>query len=386
MQRRKMVENKSMMRRVEKITGREEFESLAPQWNALLERSAANTIALTHEWLTTWWDVFGENRELFILLVREGKNLIGIAPLLKRRVSSFGLGVTRLEFLASGEDEADEICSDYLDFICERGRENDAIESIFRYLDEAKNEWDELLLKEIIGTSPSIELMRAHGEKAGMKCEVSSIGEAVYIPLEEGWEHLEKNIPRRMRHQLRQDERKAQANDYIIEITEHKANFEEAFAHFVRLHQNLWQERGFPGVFASDIFTQFHKKLADKLLPQGRLRLYILYSGTQALAALYIFVYAHKAYYYQSGFNYKSTFQSPGTLLQAKAIRHSIETGLREWDFLKAQPGDYKYRWSKQAHPLVEIRIAKPQAKETVRASATFVVNKLRKVKRALNR
>ncbi len=374
------------MRGIEKITTREAFQALAPEWNSLLERSAANTIALTHEWLTTWWDVFGKGRELCILLVRDGANLIGIAPLLKRRVSSIGLGVTRLEFLASGEDEADEICSDYLDFIFERGRESDALTGICHYLREVETDWDEWLLTELIETSPTVALLVTQCANHSIKCEVSSIGEAVYLPLEQDWNTLVDRMPRKLRYQIRQDAKAAELGGYTLKIVEDAAGFEDAFQEFIALHESSWLARGSSGVFVSEIFTRFHRELAKKLLLQGRIRFYLLQDENQFHAGLHVFIYDNKAYFYQSGFASTGPVRSPGTLVRNMAIRHAMSSGLREWDFLKAEPNSYKYRWSNHKRQLVQIRVAKPQAKETVRASATFVFNELRKVKLALKR
>ena len=371
---------------IEKITTREGFEALAPEWNKLLERSAANTITLTHEWLTTWWNVFGADRELCILLVRDGAQLIGIAPLLKRRVSSFGISAQRLEFLASGEDEADEICSDYLDFIIEQGRENDALTAIFQFLREQETNWDELLLKEIVSNSPTLDLLTAQCQNSGFKYEIEDNGEAVYLPLEQGWDNLQQTFARKTRNKIRQDEKAAQKHGYTLEIVQDAAQFEDAFASYMALHQNLWTSRGEPGVFASEMFTRFHRELAAKLLPKGRICLYLLKCGDQPLAALHVFVYAGTAFYYQAGFAPTDAVRSPGNLVRNMGIRHAMESGLKEWDFLKAEPDSYKYRWSQHTRQIKQIRIVKPQAKETVRATAALVANELRKVKRALKR
>ena len=132
---------------IEIVINEDEFAALAKEWNQLLEQSASNTLTLTYEWLSSWWEVFGEGRELYILLVRDGEELIGIAPMLKRTVQHYGvLPFRRIEFLASGEEEADEICSDYLDFILLRGRETEALDCKMRNIYEIDTDWDEVLL------------------------------------------------------------------------------------------------------------------------------------------------------------------------------------------------------------------------------------------------
>src|SRR5262249_28888937 len=92
------------------LTDANQVDALRREWLDLLSRSGTNEITLTPDWIATWWQVFGssQGRELRIGLIREGDQLIGLAPLLRRRhwhrrVIPF----RRLEFLASGEPEAD---------------------------------------------------------------------------------------------------------------------------------------------------------------------------------------------------------------------------------------------------------------------------------------
>ncbi|MBI1735028.1 MAG: glycosyl transferase family 1, partial [Candidatus Rokubacteria bacterium] len=65
---------------VEPITTVEEFRVLRDAWNALLAQSRADCVFLTWEWLFTWWKYFSPGRELAILAVRDGAELVALAP------------------------------------------------------------------------------------------------------------------------------------------------------------------------------------------------------------------------------------------------------------------------------------------------------------------
>ena len=62
---------------------KEEWFARQKEWNQLVVASSANPLFMSHEWLTAWWDVYGEitNSEL-IVLVSEDRNgqLIGAVP------------------------------------------------------------------------------------------------------------------------------------------------------------------------------------------------------------------------------------------------------------------------------------------------------------------
>jgi CelD/BcsL family acetyltransferase involved in cellulose biosynthesis len=372
---------------IEKITNREGFAQLASEWDILLQKSAANTVALTHDWLLTWWDIFGEGRELCVLTVRDGAQLVGAAPLLKRRALRFGIPCWRLEFLGSGEDEADEICSDYLDFIAERDREGEVFSALFGFLRD--DDWDEIVLKEVRADSPSLAWLQEKlpGDLASeWKSEFTPNGEAVFLPLPATWAQFMEGLSRKLRMRVRQERRMAEQQSCEFVVVSDVAHFEEAFASLVELHQKVWTARGEPGVFASDKFTRFHRALAAKVLPKGVLRLFLIKIEGRAIAALHTFVYDEKVFFYQSGYDADAVIRSPGTVVRNYAIEHCIAEGLREWDFLKAEPGSYKYQWSREVRPLVTVRLAKNHTKEAVLTGAARVVDSLRQAKRALKR
>ncbi|HEU4388049.1 MAG TPA: GNAT family N-acetyltransferase, partial [Blastocatellia bacterium] len=166
---------------------------------------------------------------------------------------------------------------------------------------------------------------------------------------------------------------------------------EEAFtAHFptlIELHQSRWRAQGEPGVFASEKFRTFHARIADRFLPKGWVKLFVMKVGGTPVAALYDFVYAGKLYYYQSGFNGEaSKLASPGMLIRTLGIKSAIERGLTECDFLKGKPGSYKFRWGGKTRPIVQVRIAQTNAKETVFNAAGAIIAGIRQVKRAVTR
>jgi hypothetical protein len=68
--------------RTDLIDTPERFRALESEYVALLQRSSANSVFLTWEWLSTWMDVFGSNAKPFVILVRdEADRLLAAAPL-----------------------------------------------------------------------------------------------------------------------------------------------------------------------------------------------------------------------------------------------------------------------------------------------------------------
>jgi CelD/BcsL family acetyltransferase involved in cellulose biosynthesis len=372
--------------RIEKVTTREGFAALEPAWNRLLEESASNTLTLTYEWLATWWEVFSEGRELYILLVRDGNELIGIAPMLKRTVQHYGvLPFRRIEFLASGEDEADEICSDYLDFILKRGREQQALDFILRYICEKDTDWDEILLTDMDGDSLNLAVVKGYCEDSGIKMQQMRDELAIFLPLTKNFEEVVNSLSSSFRRKIRSDRKAFEAYGGEIHLIENQEEFEQGFEALVELHQARWMSRGGEGVFASEKFTRFHRLFAPKALQNSWLKLYVALKDDKPIAAIYNFVYNRKVHYYQSGFRHENSgLQSPGVLMQAYSIENAIQEGFSEFDFLKGREGSYKFRWLPQTRRVVQMRLSQARTKEVLYHTTSKVLDGLRNIKKSL--
>src|SRR5215471_19180433 len=82
--------------RVETVSGYTQFLALKPVWNRLVNAAGIQHPFLEHDWVSAWWDSFGGDSQLHIVLVWAGDELIGIAPLILSRVRWFGIWVKRL--------------------------------------------------------------------------------------------------------------------------------------------------------------------------------------------------------------------------------------------------------------------------------------------------
>src|SRR6266849_10377773 len=139
--------------RVEMIDDPKRFNDIREDWNELLANSPNNSLTVTWEWLSSWWQAYGSARRMRIIAVWDGKMLIGAAPLLARQTAHLyyrTLPFRRIEFLASGESPGDEVCSDYLDWIATAGREAEIVNLTLEFLSrDLAREWHEIQLPDV---------------------------------------------------------------------------------------------------------------------------------------------------------------------------------------------------------------------------------------------
>jgi hypothetical protein len=323
--------------------------------------------------LLTWWNVFGEGRTLRAALFSEGARLAGLALLCSRQHRHRGaIPFRRLELVGSGEPEADEICSEYIGPIAERGAEAAVARALAESLFAGQlGEWDELILPAMDGELALPGLLAEALERRGIAVESTVTARAPHIPLPKTWPDYLAALPGSRRYAvqraLRDFDRFAGA-DAKFHVAQTDDDLARGRAILQKLHGERWEGTG--GVFASPRFCAFHDAVMPLLLRAGALELWWLEVRGEPLAALYNIVWNGKVQYYQSGRRMQLPKSvRPGLVLHAHAIRHAIEAGRREYDFLAGEPA-WKLQLALATRPIVELRAARPGWRETARGLA----------------
>jgi CelD/BcsL family acetyltransferase involved in cellulose biosynthesis len=352
-----------------------DLERLRGEWEQLLGRSGGLHPSLTPTWLITWWRVFGprDGRRLRVLAVRDGEELVGLFPLLQRRWWHHRLvPMNRLELLASGEDVADEICSDYLGPIVASGREGEVMGMMADRLAADRAAWEEMLFSALDGQSPAVNALEQALRAQGLDCESRVASRCFFIALPRRWEDyllaLSSDDRYLVKRSLRDFERWA-GRSGKVEVVAGREDLARAKAILLRLHEHRWQALGQRGVFASPVFRRFHDLLMPALLDRGELDLRWLTANGEPVAVAYSILSDNRLYFYQGG---RATDVPkgvrPGIVLHLYSIQAAIEAGRLEYDFL-AGDARYKQQLATGSRHLVELRVTRPSMAEAARAA-----------------
>jgi CelD/BcsL family acetyltransferase involved in cellulose biosynthesis len=310
------------------IEDAEAFAALAPEWWELWRDAPSATPFQSPAWLTPWWRHFHPGK-LFVVTVRHGERLVGLAPFyiedgsLGRRILPIGISV-----------------SDYLDVLIAPGYRELGGQALTDHIVGERERWTEWALEELPPDAEALALPVPDG------CEEQRTGQSPcpVLTILDGPDPFEASVPVRQRRNLRlARNRAARRGERVIE----QADPETAPAFLdalFRLHGQRWQSRGETGVLAADPVQKFHREAVPGLMQAGLLRLYLLRFGREPAAAYYGFVHRNRAYSYLTGFSPEFPFESPGTLLLAHAIEQAFGEGVHEVHFLRG-PETYKYAW-----------------------------------------
>jgi CelD/BcsL family acetyltransferase involved in cellulose biosynthesis len=336
------------------------FEALKNEWNALLRRSQFDTIFLTWEWQTTWWQHLGRSRgPLYILAGRDGDRLVAIIPLYA--VDDGGLV---LQIVGCIE------VSDYLDLIIEAGREEEVYQHFLKWLaGPDAPAWDTVDLCNQPGVSLSHTRLPALAEAAGYRTEVfqEDVCPIVALPQPDdfpdgaagAWEAYLNTLDKKERHEIRRKLRRLEreAPDAVIRFVdgngESRNDLPAAVDAFIGLHRNSRSDKH---AFMTPEMRAYFRAIAEALAGKGWLQLSFLEVGGQAVASYFCFDYdgagGRDVLVYNSGYDPAGVPQlSPGWVLLARVIEHAITLGRRHLDFLQGDE-DYKYRFGGVATPV----------------------------------
>jgi CelD/BcsL family acetyltransferase involved in cellulose biosynthesis len=374
--------------RTEIVSDFARLEALAPAWRRLLDAADGPSLCSTPTWLAAWWRQFGaaDGRRLRAVLFFDGTELVGLAPLSLRHTRHRGLlPVRRIELLATGEAQEEEICSDYVGVISAAAHAPEIARGVARLLaDRALGDWDELRMPAMHGGDPFVEALFAALRGARIPVELRPQGECPIIPLPASWDAYLQALGGRHRYvvtrALRDFEKWAGAG-WELRRAGTSDELTEGRRVLHALHGERWENAG---VFQSSRFTRFHDEVMARLLgdEDGRLDLWWLIARSQPIAALYNIVYRRRVFFYQAGRKVDlPAAVRPGIVIHALAIQRAIADGLVEYDFLSGD-AQYKRQLALRARPLVTLSAVGPsvraRALDLARRRGGQVVRRLR--------
>lgn len=368
--------------RVEIVSDMGQWLALRVEWEELAARSPTAAPPLQWTWLHEWWRAYGPvygagSDRLRVLAVRQDSRLIGALPLYLGRAGM----ARRLQFLSTGEEEAEQTCAAYLDLLHLPGAEETCLESLRRALLEMED-WDELELSPLAACSPLRAWETGFPGAALIEERSCHVAE-----LTGGFEAYLGRLSRSTRKEFRQLLREVECAGAEFTLAEDPASAGVLFDQLVALHQDRWEAAGKPGCFASPRFLEFNRSLAREWIPAGRAFLARLSLGGAPLALQLGFAagdkfdaYVHAA---KPGGG-ELPVRSPGNAVQLLLMQRLAERGITRYDQMMGPAGSYKERFATEQVPMVTLQVRRPTFRGTVQRVSDLLGKAARYGRRAL--
>jgi CelD/BcsL family acetyltransferase involved in cellulose biosynthesis/peptidoglycan/xylan/chitin deacetylase (PgdA/CDA1 family) len=340
------------MLRVSHYRSLEELEALAPEWNSLLSMSAADTVFLTWEWIRCWWRAYGQERQLFVLALRDGGQLVGIAPLFADVERRWTKHWTCLRLIGDGTYD-----SDYLDFFTAPGQEEECASAILAFLEENRGAWDWLDLRGMPRESSCLKALMNHAAKLSWESSTAPV-DCASLTLPGSWDEYLACLKPRFRTKVRSAIAFFESELQVAPTACCKpTSVDDWLSELFRLHTLRWQSKGQPGSFRDQARRSLYRELAAVASKRGWLAFNRLEWGERPLALQFGLVYHNKFNLLQEGYDPTFEYLRPGLALRGLLIREYIRAGLQEYDFLYGA-ADYKLDWGAQIKHCVRVILA----------------------------
>lgn len=293
------------------------LDSLREEWTALA--APTGNVFSSWEWASLWWKHNGAGREPLVTTCRDSHGqLVAIFPfyLWTRRPTRV------LRLVGHGP-------ADLLEPLVRQDHRSQAGDLLQRSL--AMHRCGLLFAEEL----PQSQAW--HSVKG------ATIHRRATIPLLHtggfaDWETYLATLSRKLRYQLRQNERTLVAEGATFRLADDPARLPGDLDALFALHRNRFSDEESPA-FAG--MEAFHRDFAAAALGQGWLRLWLLEVGETAVAAWYGFRFGRMDWFYQTGRDPEWDRLSVGKALIAHTIREAIADGIQTYSFGR---GDVPYK------------------------------------------
>ena len=329
---------------------RDAFAALGPEWPELLADSPVTSPFMTWPWIGAWLDTIGVEADLMAVAARDADDgrLLGVAPfhvVTRRRA---GIRFRELRFVGSGL-----AAPDHLDLIVRRGAGHEVASALWDAV-LARRAWDVVDLDGVAADGWLADLALRRAEDRADEVP------APYLPLDEDWDAVRARFGRSHRQNIGRYRRKmdAEAGAPVVErMVADSADLDRTFDRLVEMHQAVRSSKGDPGLFADESMRAFLRSVAHRMLRDGRLRMWRLDVGGDAVAVIWCMRAFDAVSFYTTGYDAEWSRYGPGRRIMARAIRAAAAEGASEFDFLRGDE-PYKQAWGTEVRH--DLRIRRP--------------------------
>jgi CelD/BcsL family acetyltransferase involved in cellulose biosynthesis len=313
------------------------FDGIAAAWERLHAQSPLATPFMSAGWARAWWAAWEDAAEPFTVVVRDGDEVVGLAPLVRRRRGPLRV----LEPV--GMDPGD-----YWDALSAAGREREVADAVAAALREQRGAWDAWILRCAPPASP------VPGALDALPALRRPPIPAPHIALPEDFDAYLKGLSSSHRQNLRKHLRRLDDGEVELDEITDPARLPEVVERWQGFRRAQWEAQGkdINPEHVSPRFAAFMLACLRELLPAGAALVWEFRVDERVVGTYVNFADADAFYWYLGGFDPAVVKLGLGKIAIGHGIRTSIAAGRARYDFGRgAEP--YKYWYGAVDRPLV---------------------------------
>jgi hypothetical protein len=356
----------------------EDYGPVEELWNIVLEKSR-HSYFTSWGWISTWIKSLPAESGVRLIVGFQNDSPILAFFTGHRKYTKYGFLPSRtISLNSTGDHNFDRLYIEYNSILSDEFA-GSFVQELLDYL--ASLGWDEFILP---GLSSEFVQNHALQEVASGRFHVllDEVSNSYYVDLEKiraaGMDYM-KLLSANKRSQIRRSIKQYELEGKV-EAEEARTPDEALamFAELVVMHQQEWNRRGEPGVFAGRFMLQFHQELIRSRFDHGEIQLLRIRTPSTTLGYLYSFMYRGEVLFYQSGLKYAAgNVYRPGLVSHYFAILYNAGKGMLKYDFLAGE-SDYKRSLSTDSTSMYWMRWIKSQPRFLVERNILALKNRIK--------
>ncbi len=319
------------------------FEKMHSVWNTFLEKSVLDSFFLRHEWLYTWWNVYGKDspNELFIIALYTSDKLVAIAPFyIDKTLPVLSGGGKILRFIGQGTVWKQTAQSERQDIIIDSSYSVDRIlTELADFIHQHRSRWYAASFYAVQQESNLYKLSTLLPNK--VRAVGTPMQQALSITLTATFgafmEQQDELLKAKYDAALEEINK---CKDIEFRIMNHASDVESALQSLAQVHCST-ARRVQQGAcyFDSDAYVNFHEEICNSLSDKQEVEVVSLHISSHLFASICFFRSNDVLSGYLMGnVNVEDFNFSPIFVLTMWAISRAINGGCKRIDFLSAEP------------------------------------------------
>ena len=323
------------------ITDFASLDTIAHQWQELLQQFSTASPFSSPQWLLTWHQIYWQsNWELTTLVGYVDNNLVAILPCYVQHSLQWP-HIKVLYPLGQGEPEEAEVSSEYCDAIIAQKYEAIALPELQKKL--AEFDVDRIYWRAALQSSHIKGLLESVFKYTAVTTHSRYCVERTKWTLQ----NLSKNTRARYKRSNNQL-KKVNATYHWVKPEAYKIYI----AKLIEYHQNLWESRGNKGAFVHADFNRFHEEFRAK----SSIKISAISVDNNPIAINYYFFDETTLYFYQCGWDSEGYANfSLGLSLHLWSIENC---SYQYYDFMMGElKNSYKEKFDAHREPMANLEI-----------------------------
>ena len=333
---------------IELLKDVEEFSKMKGVWEALCEELGDSVTAFSSfVWYETWWRHYSAKATLNVVAMWEADKLVGVAPLMVRRVTIHGLPTKVVCFIENNQ-------SPHNDFIVLPSVRELFLREVMRILSEQRTitKWDAIVFNKLPVTSANYHMLVKILDETGVKWRQEQPMDSPYLIPSGTWMEFLAGRSTKTRKTLRNIQNSMhKAGEVSVRNIRTWEEFLQLMNDVYFVGKQSWTGK-IGDSLVSPVNKAFFSDLAQITAAKGWMSLWTLYLNGKMIALEFHLRANGKEHAIRGHYLPEFATLSPGTFLELNILKNAFEEAdrVQKYDFC-GNADSYKRRWTEDSVP-----------------------------------